>query len=219
MLNLSNLVHCRLQDYKKAINFFSKHNPTLSYYRTTEKWKRWCQIIIRMIYQTLSACIVVTWLCYENIQWIYISVIHYYNYTNFFFIMDWDVLMYWPNSQIPEWICSISHITPFRTKICKFLFWTEHCGIWNRYILIFFSCFYWAYVCTDCHNTCAQRTLYCGSLEYDTRPIHNELITLLIQNKVKWWARVWIYFLRFSLSIWSGPVCRVCWRTGLYLIP
>ena len=27
--------------------------------------------------------------------------------------------------------CSISHNAPFRTEMCTFLFWMEHCGIWN----------------------------------------------------------------------------------------
>ena len=39
------------------------------------------------------------------------------------------------NSQIPECTCSISHNAPFRTEMCTFLFWMEHCGIWNRCIL------------------------------------------------------------------------------------
>ena len=43
----------------------------------------------------------------------------------------------WPNSQIPECTCSISHNAPFRTEMSTFLFWMEHCGIWNRCILGF----------------------------------------------------------------------------------
>ena len=43
----------------------------------------------------------------------------------------------WPNSQIPEGTCSISHNASFRTEMCTFLFWMEHCGIWNRCIGIF----------------------------------------------------------------------------------
>ena len=42
-----------------------------------------------------------------------------------------------PISQIPECICSISHNAPFSTEMCTFLFWMEHCGIWNRCILGF----------------------------------------------------------------------------------
>ena len=42
-----------------------------------------------------------------------------------------------PISQIPECICSISHNAPFRTEMCTFLFWMEHCGIWSRCILGF----------------------------------------------------------------------------------
>ena len=37
----------------------------------------------------------------------------------------------WPNSQIPQCTCSISHNAPFRTKMCTFLFWMVHCGIRN----------------------------------------------------------------------------------------
>ena len=42
-------------------------------------------------------------------------------------------------SHIPECTCSISHNAPFRTEMCTFLFWMEHCGIWNRCILGFFK--------------------------------------------------------------------------------
>ena len=49
----------------------------------------------------------------------------------------------WPNSQIPECTCSISHNVPFRTEMCTFLFWMEHCGIWNRCILGFVKLIYW----------------------------------------------------------------------------
>ena len=48
----------------------------------------------------------------------------------------------WPNSQIPECTCSISHNAPFRTEMCTFLFWMEHCGIWNRCILGFVKLVY-----------------------------------------------------------------------------
>ena len=51
----------------------------------------------------------------------------------------------WPNSQIPKCTCSISHNAPFRTEMCTFLFWKEHCGIWNRYILGFVKLVYCSY--------------------------------------------------------------------------
>ena len=37
-----------------------------------------------------------------------------------------------PDSQTPGCTCSISHNAGFRTELCTFLFWIEHCGIWNR---------------------------------------------------------------------------------------
>ena len=40
-------------------------------------------------------------------------------------------------SQIPECTCSISHNAPSTKEMCTFLFWMEHCGIWNRCILGF----------------------------------------------------------------------------------
>ena len=49
---------------------------------------------------------------------------------------------YWPNSQIPERTCSICHSAPFRIEMCTFLFWIEHCGIWNRCILGFVKLVY-----------------------------------------------------------------------------
>ena len=48
----------------------------------------------------------------------------------------------WPNSQIPECTCSISHNSPFRTEMCTFLFWMGHCGTWNWCILGFVKLFY-----------------------------------------------------------------------------
>ena len=38
----------------------------------------------------------------------------------------------WPNSQIPQCTCPISHNAPFRTEMYTFLFWMVHCGISNR---------------------------------------------------------------------------------------
>ena len=47
-----------------------------------------------------------------------------------------------PNLQLLECTCSLSHNVPFRTEICTFLFWMEHCGIWNRRILGFVKLVY-----------------------------------------------------------------------------
>ena len=49
----------------------------------------------------------------------------------------------WPNSQIPACTCSMSHNALIRTEMCTFLFWMEHCGIWNRCILLFEKLVYW----------------------------------------------------------------------------
>ena len=37
-------------------------------------------------------------------------------------------------SQIPKCTCSLSHNAPFRTEMCTFLFWMDHCRIWDRSI-------------------------------------------------------------------------------------
>ena len=50
----------------------------------------------------------------------------------------------WPNSQIPQCTCSISHIAPFRTEMCTFLFWMMQYGIWNRCIVGFVRLVYWS---------------------------------------------------------------------------
>ena len=52
----------------------------------------------------------------------------------------------WPNSQIPECTYSLSHNAPFRTEMCKYLFWIEHSGIWNWCILGFVKLVYWCLV-------------------------------------------------------------------------
>ena len=51
-------------------------------------------------------------------------------------------------SQIPEYTCSISHKTPFRTEMCTFLFWNLHCGIWMRCILGYVKLTYYHIVMT-----------------------------------------------------------------------
>ena len=47
--------------------------------------------------------------------------------------------------RISECMWSISHNAPLRTKMCTFLFWMEHCGIWNRcilgYVKLVYSCY------------------------------------------------------------------------------
>ena len=48
----------------------------------------------------------------------------------------------WLDSQMPECTCSISHNAPFRTEMCTFLFWMEHCGIRNTCILGFVKLVY-----------------------------------------------------------------------------
>ena len=50
-----------------------------------------------------------------------------------------------PISQIPECTYSIYHNAPFKTEMCTFLFWMEHCGIWNRRILGFVNSVDWKF--------------------------------------------------------------------------
>ena len=48
-----------------------------------------------------------------------------------------NIISYKPISQIPKRTCSISHNAPFRTEMCTFLFWMDHCRIWDRSIVGF----------------------------------------------------------------------------------
>ena len=54
----------------------------------------------------------------------YIHIEHFWNELNYF--------------TIPQCTCSISHNAPFRTEMCTFLFWIEHCGTRN-------SCIVWVF--------------------------------------------------------------------------
>ena len=72
--------------------------------------------------------------CYIVLLWFGTSV--FYPYPSGLLHWLWDNR---PISKIPECTCSISHNTPFRTEMCTFLFWMEHCGIWNRCILGFMN--------------------------------------------------------------------------------
>ena len=82
----------------------------------------------------------------------------------------------WPNSQIPECTCSIFHNAPFRTEICTFLFWMEHCGIsWNRCILGFVKLVY----CSS------KREAVLQTMDEDTMKINQELTTRPKWNKKK----------------------------------
>ena len=44
---------------------------------------------------------------------------------------------YWPNSQIPECTCSMSHNAPFGTEMFTFQFWMVYSGMWNRCVMGF----------------------------------------------------------------------------------
>ena len=57
--------------------------------------------------------------------------------TDKIFFWLYHKLWNWPNSQISECTCSISYNAPFKTEMCAFLFWIDHCWIWNRCILGF----------------------------------------------------------------------------------
>ena len=63
-------------------------------------------------------------------------LLHKYDNWNMQLQLSWDTFNK-PISQIPECTCSISPSASFRTEMCTFLFWMEHCGIWNRCILGF----------------------------------------------------------------------------------
>ena len=52
-----------------------------------------------------------------------------------------------PISLYPEYICSLSQNVPFRTKMCTFLFWMDHSGIWYRCILGFANGVNWECKC------------------------------------------------------------------------
>ena len=60
------------------------------------------------------------------------------------FVQDFNLR----NSQIPQFTHPISHNAPFRTKMCAFLLWIVHCGIWDRCIVGFVSLVYlpWNYI-------------------------------------------------------------------------
>ena len=71
-----------------------------------------------------------------------------------------------PISQIPECTCSISHNAPFRTEICTFLFWVEHCGIWNRCIVGFVNAHFRSELRIVGYGTGALWDLWIRSLDY-----------------------------------------------------
>ena len=83
-------------------------------------------------------------------------LVHHINQTKSAWFKDWgstencSAACKWPNSQIPECTCYVSHNAPFRTEMCTFLFWMEHCGIWNRCILGFVKMVYFALGITFC---------------------------------------------------------------------
>ena len=53
-------------------------------------------------------------------------------------------------SQIPQCTCSISHHAPFRTKMCKFLFWKLHDGMWDRCIAGFVNLIWYSRMTPTC---------------------------------------------------------------------
>ena len=84
-----------------------------------------------------------------------------------------------PISQIPDCSCSISHNAPFRTEMYTFLFWMEHCGIWNRCILGFVNQVNWTDLGQDVLYDMGNST-FCLNLLYrnikNWNPKNNEAI-------------------------------------------
>ena len=68
---------------------------------------------------------------------------------------------YRPISQIRKCTSPISHNTPFRTEMCTFLFWMEHCGIWDWCIAKFVNLVYSHLIYNTSHKIC---TWFCCAL-------------------------------------------------------
>ena len=82
-----------------------------------------------------------------------------------------------PISQIPQSICPISHNAPFRTEMCTFLFRMVHCGIWDRYIVVFVNLVYWLHMKDD--------TQECFSIKmYKKYGLYSTQICLYIQLSI-----------------------------------
>ena len=74
--------------------------------------------------------------------------------------------------KIPEWSCSTSHNAPLRPEMCTFLFWMEHCGIWNRCILWFVKLVYY-YVCAPSNKVLTDSAVCRSSI----KPYVSSIIT------------------------------------------
>ena len=87
-----------------------------------------------------------------------------------------SIVYNWPNSQISEYTCSISHNDPFRTEMCTFLFWMGHCGIWNGSILGFVklvdsssTCFIWSHWGVVKDAGCHYENIIYNSSQWSTK--------------------------------------------------
>ena len=76
----------------------------------------------------------------------------------------------WPNSQIPQCTCSISHNAIFRTEICTFLFWILNCLMWNRFIM--------GFVRLAFHDSCGLISLWVYQLIDSQRIIGETAISI-----------------------------------------
>ena len=160
------------------------------------------------------------------------------------FTTDGDPSDNWPNSQISECSCSISHNAPFRTEMCTFLFWMKHCGIWNRCILGFLKLIYSKvpqHACTKTWSPIPQCPLYSEQIPGKSMKVaqHNGVSvsktnrnisgvwmvslgwnywsTMAIQNwKWKWFTVILLLCVRWRLKYWWFVIVLLYarWRRG-----
>ena len=157
-------------------------------------------------------------------------------YPSWFLHRNWGN---WPNALIPECACFITHNAPFRTEMCIFLFWMEHRGIWNRYILgflklVFYMIGQWVlsnpegygwisrFLTKTKHDT--TKTVCMIIWIYFTH-VQPELVLILVmgnlrgikkywkRNMMKWYNTSWWIQTRFTLC------CVLLWQFTRQLFP
>ena len=138
---------------------------------------------------------------------------------------EWNL----PNSQIPSCTCAISHNAPFRTEIFSvlngalwdmeqvhsgILFWMEHYGIWNRWILAFEKLIYYSPKDKQAsptqdhklHHTVLRNTWHPSIQSLSLNHLH---LYAIFTVKKRW---------RFTYMVQSKPTCHPIWHIFFKLL-
>ena len=105
----------------------------------------------------------------------------------------------WPNSQMSQCTCSISHNAPFRIEMCTLLFWMVHCGVQNTCIWLPFR---WLAPIGNGHNSCCHWFQF--PLNFKRMKRHP------IAYLWGWDTEIWGVLVNWKCDLWSVLCLHYC---------